>query len=233
MSPVAVRMNFPDSRDQRAERPADRLPELAAQLSEFFKEPTREFANDVASGRLLAYYREVFAALGLEPACLAGLAPDAGGNDAGELLREEYRRLFLGPRPPYVVPAESVYKPWAEDPECRLSIAREKGYLMGDSALDMIRRYQGHDLVIPDQYVSMPDHLALELEYLAYLLTHDRTEAAAAFLASHLDWLADLAKEIENLAPAGGFYRAAIATTCTVVAHLPAALRPREAAVIE
>lgn len=62
----------------------------------------------------------------------------------------------------------------SDDPECKLPIAGEKGYLMGDPSIDMIKRYQAYGIVIPDKYSSMPDHLTLaslsllEMNYLGY-----------------------------------------------------------------
>ena len=103
--------------------------DIYSQLSEFFKEPTEEFAGDIKSGRLLNYFRDVFPSLGLDVSKLEGLSI---GGDVYAKLCEEYKRLFVGPLPPYIVPVESVYKKWTNDPECKLPIAGEKGYLMGD-----------------------------------------------------------------------------------------------------
>src|SRR3990170_3824298 len=122
------------------------LADIFSQLSEFFKEPKEEFAEDITSGRLLNYFKEVFSAIGLDTSLLSGLLLS---GDVYTILRDEYRRLFLGPLPPYIVPVESVYKKWSSDADCRLPMAGEKGYLMGDPAIDMIKRYQEHGIVIP------------------------------------------------------------------------------------
>ena len=138
-------------------------------------------------------------------------------------LRNAYQRAFEGPLPPYVVPVEGVYKPWTSDPECRLAMAGATGYLMGDPAVDMIKRYQAHDLLIPDRYSSMPDHIALELEYLGFLFVNGDETSQLQFLATHLDWAGVLALEIRN-GPAGGtFYGAGAEITAQVIARLLAA----------
>lgn len=183
--------------------------DLYAQLSEFFKEPTEEFADDVASGRLLCYFKGVFSTLKIDASPLAGLVVH---NDAHNLLRDEYRRLFLGPLPHYIVPVESVYKRWSNDPECKLVIAGEKGYLMGDPAMDMIKRYQVHGIVIPYQYSSMPDHIALELEYMAFLCRNALQNEQREFLDSHLDWINSLSDDI-NEKDNVGFYSTAVEIT--------------------
>jgi len=188
--------------------------ELFAQLSEFFKEPTEEFADDVASGRLLGYFKKVFSELDLDTSCLSGLSIS---GDVYNSLGEEYRRLFEGPMPPYIVPVESVYKRWSNDPECKLPIAGEKGYFMGDPAMDMIKRYQAHDIVIPDKYVSMPDHIALELEYMAFLCINGDIEEQKEFLDSHLNWTDGLTKDIKNFDPPGSFYSAAAEITSLII----------------
>lgn len=188
--------------------------DVYSQLSEFFKEPTEEFADDVASGRLLSYFKEIFPLLGPDASLLAGLSIN---GDAYAILKDEYRRLFLGPLPPYIVPAESVYKRWSNDPDCRLTIAGEKGYLMGDPAMDMITRYQAHGIVIPDKYSSMPDHITLELEYMSFLCINGDIEEQKEFLGSHLNWTDGLTKDIKNFDPPGSFYSTAAEITSLII----------------
>ncbi|MEW6739672.1 MAG: TorD/DmsD family molecular chaperone [Nitrospirota bacterium] len=192
------------------------LANLYAQLSEFFKEPTEEFADDVASGRLLDYFKEVFSALDLDTSCLSGFLVS---GDVYNILKDEYRRLFEGPLPPYIVPVESVYKRWSSDPECRLPMAGEKGYLMGDPAMDMIKRYQARDIVIPDKYSSMPDHIALEMEYMAFLCINGDIEEQMEFLGSHLNWIDELAKEIKNFEQGSKFYSAGAGITALIISR--------------
>lgn len=188
--------------------------DIFSQLSEFFKEPTEEFAGDVASGRLLNYFNEVFSVLGLDTSLLSGLLLS---GDAYATLRDEYRRLFLGPLPPYIVPAESVYKQWSNDPECSLPISGEKGYMMGDPAIDMIKRYQAHGIVIPDKYSSMPDHIALELEYMAFLCRNEDREKQREFLASHLNWVGELVNDIKDIKVDTKFYPAGAEITALII----------------
>ena len=184
-------------------------PDIFAQLSEFFKEPTGEFADDIESGRLLGFFRERLPSIGFDFSLLKGLLLK---GDVYAILSEEYRRRFLGPLPPYIIPVESVYKQWSNDPECSLPLAGEKGYLMGDPAIDMIKRYQAHGIVIPDNYSSMPDHIALELEYMSFLCRNASDREQSEFLESHIDWIDDLASDIYKTADSV-FYSAAIQIT--------------------
>lgn len=190
--------------------------DVYSQLSEFFKEPTEEFADDVASGRLLDYFKEVCSALDIDASRLSGLSVS---GDAYNILKDEYRRLFEGPLPPYIVPVESVYKTWSDDPACKLAIAAEKGYLMGDPAMDMIRTYQARGILIPDKYSSMPDHIALEFEYMSFLCLNKEPEDRSEFLAKHLDWIEALTKDIRGLYRNTHFYSTGAEVAALVVAH--------------
>ncbi|TAN45140.1 MAG: hypothetical protein EPN22_03865 [Nitrospirae bacterium] len=230
--------------------------DIYAQLSEFFKEPTEEFADDVASGRLLRYFKKAFSELEIDVSVLSGLSvnndvlrynltkphkspsPSSPPLKGGELiqpsplagegallvnslvyasLKDEYRRLFLGPMPPYIVPVESVYKKWTNDPGCKLSMSGEKGYLMGDPAMDMINRYRASEIVIPDKYSSMPDHLSLELEYMSFLCSNASKREQQEFLLKHLDWIDSLLEDCKNHRK--GFYSTAIKITAFLTSH--------------
>jgi TorA maturation chaperone TorD len=180
--------------------------DVYAQLSEFFKPPSPEFSDHVASGRIAEFFAGRLAAPGLDPALADGLALE--GN-VRERLEEEYRRLYLGPLPPYVVPVESVYKRWAQAPDCQLHFAAEKGHLMGDPALDMIRRYRAAGIAIPEALSAMPDHIALELEYMSYLLNQRDPNAPREFLETHLDWVDDLARDVGKMGMGGAYSRGA------------------------
>lgn len=190
---------------------------LYAQLSEFFKEPSAGFAEDVATGRLTAFFKGQLCRLGLDSALAEGLSAD--GDVLGQLERE-YRRLYRGPLPPYVVPVESVYKNWTADPACDLPMAREKGHVMGDPAVDMLRRYRAEGIEVPESLSSMPDHVALLLEYMGHLLSRGDGDACAAFLASHLDWLGELIRDIRDVGADGVYRQGATIAGAMVRRHL-------------
>ena len=191
---------------------------MFAQLSEFFKDPTEEFAGDMASGRLFEYFQTVFNRVGIkEISLLEGLKVE---GDALTVIKNDYRKLFFGPLPPYIVPVESVYKKWSNDPECKLTIAGEKGCFMGDPAIDMIKRYQADGVIIPDKYSSMPDHIALELEYMSFLFMNGDKERQKGFLDSHLDWIDQLKHDIGNFKESGKFYAAGAEITALIISNL-------------
>lgn len=62
----------------------------------------------------------------------------------------------------------------------------------------------------------MPDHVALELEYMSLLSLRDDEDAIRDFLARHMDWLNELAREIE-VASEGPFYSSGARIACAIV----------------
>jgi TorA maturation chaperone TorD/Pyruvate/2-oxoacid:ferredoxin oxidoreductase delta subunit len=115
----------------------------------------------------------------------AALAQDFAGPQEG--LEVEYARLFVGPGRPVAHPYESVYR---------------EGRVMGDCTLAVRQSYAAEGLA-PEGH-SLPDHVAVELEFMAHLAQReaeaqergDEEEALAylrqqeAFLSEHLGrWL--------------------------------------------
>jgi len=80
----------------------------------------------------------------------AALAQDFARPQEG--LEAEYARLFVGPGRPVAHPYESVYR---------------EGRVMGDCTLAVRQSYAAEELA-PEGH-SLPDHVAVELEFMAYL----------------------------------------------------------------
>jgi TorA maturation chaperone TorD len=75
-------------------------------------------------------------------------------------LEIEYNRLFVGPGRPQAPPYESCY--------------RDKwGLVMGRSARDVERRYAEAGLELAPDHRDLPDHVATELGFMAYLATRE------------------------------------------------------------
>lgn len=122
-----------------------------------------------------------------------------------EELAEAYYQAFGRPRGA-LRPIESVYKPWTSDPTAELALARSRGWLGGDPAAHLRDLYQAVGITTPRALAHAPDHLALELEFMAVLVEHGTVAQQRLFLQQHLDWLPDLVAAAEALAvPA--FYR--------------------------
>lgn len=71
-------------------------------------------------------------------------------------------------------------------------MARETGWLGGDSAAHLRTLFATLEVEVPEEYRHAPDHLALELEFLG-MLAEQQPEMAETFRSQHLDWLGDLA----------------------------------------
>jgi TorA maturation chaperone TorD len=164
-------------------------------LAECFKEPTLEFAREVASGLLRDGLCEAFAEM--------GLSLDAGGlHEAGadeevfERLRSAYHAIFIVPSSRFVLPVESVFKEWRAGG----SLGVASGMIMGPPALDMVERYRARGLQIPAGMKDYPDHLTLLLEYGRLLCQEGNLQEQRKFVASHLDqWIEVLADQVEAL----------------------------------
>ncbi len=133
---------------------------------------------------------------------LAGSIP---GIDDVESLKVDYAKLFVGPYELLAPPYGSVYL--------------ENGKLMGDSTMDVKNWYAEEGLEITLREV--PDHIALELEFVYFLISKE-TEAISnsdpesailylrrqeAFIETHLGrWVSEFADRLRKRAETE-FYR--------------------------
>lgn len=87
----------------------------------------------------------------------ASLATGLQKNFALDHIKVDYARLFLGPFTMPAAPYGSVY-------------LDGKRQLMGDSTLDVLGRYRRAGLKIASDFSDPPDHIAVELEFMSYLI---------------------------------------------------------------
>lgn len=124
-------------------------------------------------------------------------------------LQGEYSRLFGSHEGEKISLVESTYKPWTVDKACGMVFAASKGLVMGDYAVHMLELYRQLSLEVPEEFRSTPDHLVLELEFLALLYQSASHEQIARFIEDHLNWIPELKEEMEKANP-HPFYRNAI-----------------------
>lgn len=101
-------------------------------------------------------------------------------------------RSFVMPPKDRLVAVESIYRQWTYDKSCGLTIAREKGHLMSDSAMHMLKLYQEYGIELPAVMSQQPDHLLLELEFMGILVEQGDLSRQRLFLQEHLNWVEEL-----------------------------------------
>jgi TorA maturation chaperone TorD len=82
-------------------------------------------------------------------------------NYSEENLRIEYAKLFVGPFELLAPPYGSVYL----DDGTRV---------MGDSTMQVINIYNNEGLSKDDDFKDLPDHIAVEMEFMSYLMYKER-----------------------------------------------------------
>ncbi len=133
----------------------------------------------------------------------------SGEESRVEQLKVDHARLFVGPFQLLAPPYGSVY------------LDGKGRRLIGDSTVDVKQRYSQAGLGTGETFKEAPDHIAIELEFLYYLvfkeleaMTNSDVESALRYLATqqsflrdHLGiWVTEFADAVERNASTG-FYR--------------------------
>jgi TorA maturation chaperone TorD len=116
-------------------------------------------------------------------------------------LRVEYNRLFLGPTPPLAPPYESVYDQNRSE--------EDLGTVQGPSASIMESALAEEGLELDMGRVDLYDHIAIELEFMYYLLSkavenevglnHDYVDRANSFLKDRLaKWAPEFGEKVAS-----------------------------------
>ncbi len=187
------------------------LLELLRSLSTVFWGPDLEQCRAIRS-------KDYFRPLGRLAPALGNAARDAlekvknlvqGFPDAPALLdslEEEYIALFVNARSGIAAPLYQSCYPDADAPQAPVA-------LMGAPAVRMQQRFASRDLDLDTGLNEPPDHLAVEIEYLYFLLESGWAENDAALLGEAVDftntellaWIPGFEKRL-RAAPTGPFY---------------------------
>jgi TorA maturation chaperone TorD len=178
--------------------------DLCRYLAGCYYEPGPEFAEERLFESMLAAAKRIDP----EGADHAQRLGRAFAADSLQDLLVDYTRLFLGAPQALAKPYSSVWL--TDEPE-----------LMQDSAMALPKLYEQGGFEIDPEFRDLPDHVAVELEFL-YLLTHQQNRAVAsgddqvlqavevlrtAFLIGHLGrWLGPFILAVHNHAQCD-FYR--------------------------
>jgi TorA maturation chaperone TorD len=165
-----------------------------------FAPPDGTIVDDLQQGELLSLIGEYCRKWGGNGQLPTDFIQGADKEETLCALQGEYTRLF-GEREEKISLVESTYKPWTRDKGCGMVFAPSTGLLMGDYALHMLELYRQSSLEVPEAYRSMPDHLVLELEFLALLYRFASDEQIERFIGDHLDWIPELRAAMEKAKP--------------------------------
>ena len=174
---------------------SSRKADIARFLGWLLSEPDEEMAETVKTGKIYHLFSTYFQSTHGQVPPMEGFLLQEDRCDLLKRMRKEYHRLFKTPTAKDLWWVESVHKAWTNDPGCRLPMASEKGYLMGDSALHMMDLYRSVGIEVPEEFCGLPDHIVLELEFFAILLEASPREAAQTFQRDHLDWIPEMVKK--------------------------------------
>ncbi len=174
-------------------------------LSSLFSPPDQGVMEELNQNRLYTFFKNVVQSLGGEVEILKGFLTQNSPQISLKDLKEEYYRLFSDTGNERISLVESFYKPWTLDPHCSLPFAKEKGFLMGDSAIHLSTIFQQCEIEVAESFKGMPDHILIELEFLSYLYQEAGDEEIKVFIRDHLDWIPFLKESFEK-ARAHPFY---------------------------
>lgn len=178
--------------------------DLCRFLAACYYQPGPEFAEEKLFASMLAAATRV----GPEFARSAQQLGEAFAREDPETLLVDYTRLFLGPVAPLAKPYGSS---WQDGQQT----------LMRESSMAAQELYEQGGFDIAEDFHDLPDHIAVELEFL-YLLTFQETQATAngdldamnamsalrrQFLAQHVGaWIGPFTAAMNDGAETG-FYR--------------------------
>jgi len=145
-----------------------------AVLSTAFSSPREGLGAPGAPQAAVLILREASQALAIAVPERALAAIEEGGRHATmnlaqggvDELEVEYNRLFVGPGAPRVYPYESLYR-------------GSMSLVMGPSAGEVLQAYRRNGLAINTAFKDLPDHIAVELEFMARLCCEEARAGSA------------------------------------------------------
>ena len=154
------------------------LLEGVALMSRFYWGPAAESSRDILQGIYLRPFDALKPIVGYEPPDILDelRAINTSFLDEGEIfqyLEQAYVRLFINSRDGIVAPLYASCYEAGRAPG-------EDAPLMGPPAVLMKERFESKGLSLGDHIQEPPDHLAIELEYLYFLLERGWSDDDAA-----------------------------------------------------
>lgn len=183
------------------------LLEAVALLSQSYWGPTADSISDISRGIYLKPFEALKSLVDYKPPAILEELKTVGSDFADEdelfqCLEQAYVRLFINSREGVTAPLyASCYAPGNEP--------GEDSALMGPPALMMKERFESKGLSLGDHIHEPPDHLAIELEYLYFLLEKgwrdddvSLLDEAVSFAGeTMLPWVFKFQERIKRIAP--------------------------------
>jgi TorA maturation chaperone TorD len=187
-------------------------------LAFLFSPPDQEWANQAGGGLFHSFFYPYLIAWEEDLNVLKGFLWEGEAEVFLDDMRREYERLFSEVNGEGISLMESFYKPWTLDLRCTLPFASDKGLMMGDSALHLLALYERCGLEASEAFSGRPDHLVLELDFLAHLYQRATDSEIKQYIGDHLDWTSALREEVRRFAP-GPFFESALAVLSLFLQH--------------
>ncbi len=175
-------------------------------LSNSFAYPEQEFVNEILNGTYFSELQNLLLDLAMpvkEQDYFKNPFENVPGEQVADTLGIEYTRLFINtPNSALLVPPfESCYK-------------NNSGLVMDRETIsDLTTAYKQAGLIFPDDSILLPDHIAVELEFMSYLSEQEYTsrenndadktktiiQQESAFFKKHLNsFLPELLEKIKE-----------------------------------
>ena len=194
-------------------------------LSELFWGPNLQKCHEILSGTYFQPFKALESVLKFHPPDVlqkieSVLKNFTDADSLFQLLETNYVRLFISHR-------DGIAAPLYES--CYFGVeAGDTAPLMGKPALRMKQRFESKGLSVDSNIHEPPDHLAIELEFLYFLLDkgcsdNDRkliTEAASFSCDIMLPWVTGLQKRLAAVENEGGFYLLITAILCAFLGYI-------------
>lgn len=168
--------------------------EIYLTLAEFLKEPSDMHYNLLTSGEFDKLMQRLFSKVNYQyPNQLIFASQFSNKSE----LKEAYLNCISGHVKSTTLPVESYFKSWTTDKES--DMYNLKGYLLGDSAEHIKYLFEHYNLELPAEFLNMPDHLILLLEFLSFLIEKRTDKEILQFIRDHFDWLPELQQSLSKL----------------------------------
>ena len=141
-------------------------------LSASLYQPSEEWREE----NIFAHLAEALETVSPETACKADIMKESSLNRTGDDLSLVFARLFVGPFQLQAPPYGSVYL----EPGKRV---------MGESTMAVNRFYEGSGLSLDGDSTEIPDHMAIELEFMSYLLQRAMRAEEEGDTAAYSFWV--------------------------------------------